>query len=250
MHIRYSAFWLQKQGSREEEYEDAFSPLCLNGESPAEFLCAVADGATETSFSGLWAQILVEAYVGKHLRRLDTPSVAGLAQQWQAAIDERTRAKPLPWYAEEKLKSGAYSSLLGLHLRANGRWSAVSIGDSCLFYIRPRRWLYGFPYADAEQFTNHPALLSTHADGLNSVNAAIRRGTWEDGDLFLLMTDALAHFFIAHPPFRKQLTDPELDQATFADLIAEVRAAKLCRNDDVTLVRICPTVGANGSGLA
>ena len=53
-----------------------------------------------------------------------------------------------------------------------------------------------------------------------------------------------------HPPFRKQLTDPELDQAIFADLIAEVRAAKLCRNDDVTLVRICPTVGANGSGLA
>jgi hypothetical protein len=248
MYIRYSAFWLPKQGSREEEYEDAFSPPCLTEDSPAEFLCAVADGATETSFSGLWAQLLVDAYVGKGLRRLDATSVSQLADQWHAAIAEKTRAKPLPWYAEEKLKSGAYSSLLGLQIRANGRWSAVSIGDSCLFYIRPRRWLYGFPYAHADQFNNHPALLSTHADDFGSVKATLKRGTWADGDLFLLMTDALAHFFIAHPAFRKRLTDPELDQAGFARLIEAVRAEKLCRNDDVTLVRICPSAGAADRG--
>ncbi|WP_343423259.1 hypothetical protein [Candidatus Flexifilum breve] len=191
---------------------------------------------------------MVDAYVGKGLRRLDATSVGQLADQWHAAIAEKTRAKPLPWYAEEKLKSGAYSSLLGCRFAPMAAGAPSASGDSCLFYIRPRRWLYGFPYAHAEQFNNHPALLSTHADAFGTVKATLKRGTWADGDLFLLMTDALAHFFIAHPAFRKRLTDPELDQAGFARLIEAVRAEKLCRNDDVTLVRICPSAGAADRG--
>ena len=65
MRVHYAAYWLPKEGSREDEYEDAFAPAQAADDAPSEFLCAVADGATETSFSGLWAQLLVEAYTGK-----------------------------------------------------------------------------------------------------------------------------------------------------------------------------------------
>ncbi|MBE2270087.1 MAG: protein phosphatase 2C domain-containing protein [Anaerolinea sp.] len=251
MHIAYAAFWLPKSGSREDEYEDAFAPAVAPVQAAlSEFLCAVADGATETSFSGLWAQLLVEAYADKHLRGLDAANLLPLIERWHAAIDERTRAKPLPWYAEEKLKAGAYSSLLGLQLRGDGRWGAVSVGDSCLFCLRPRRWLHGFPYVEAEQFNNHPALIPTHTDGLHRLEVVVRRGIWEDGDIFLLMTDALAHYFIAQPAVRRLFADPKLDQAGFTRLIEAARHDRLCRNDDVTLVTVRPTVGADGSGMA
>ena len=48
--------WLPKDGNGPEEYEDAFRSL------PEQGRFAVADGATETSFSGIWAAALVAAF--------------------------------------------------------------------------------------------------------------------------------------------------------------------------------------------
>src|SRR5688572_4132402 len=114
MRIRCNAFWLQKAGNTEDEYEDAFAPGTPVEGSFDEFRCAVADGATETSFSGLWAQILADAYVEQRLTRLHAELLAPLSSQWHAAITARTAHKPLPWYAVEKLEKGAFSSLMGL----------------------------------------------------------------------------------------------------------------------------------------
>ena len=160
MRIGFSAFWLQKAGNAAEEYEDAFAPAALpdDGGSCAEFRCAVADGATETSFSGLWAQILVDAFVDRaacRTSRRDRLSGA-LASDWRQAIDARTAHKPLPWYALEKLERGAFSSLMGLSIRADGSWRALCVGDSCLFHVRPRQAIRAFPYHHARQFNNHP----------------------------------------------------------------------------------------------
>ena len=60
MRLFYEAMWIQKAGSPEEEYEDAFWPRrSVSGESRQKETFAIADGATESSFSGVWAKQLV-----------------------------------------------------------------------------------------------------------------------------------------------------------------------------------------------
>src|SRR4051812_29570559 len=60
--IRADLLWLPKAGNSVEEYEDAWATSPDDESSPGQFVCAVTDGATETSFAGLWARLLAEAY--------------------------------------------------------------------------------------------------------------------------------------------------------------------------------------------
>lgn len=250
MRVAFESFWLQKAGSRPDEYEDAFAPPAVEDGARAEFLCAVADGATETSFSGLWAQILVDAFAGKRLNHLRPDRIDALAGEWQAEIGRRTRDKPLPWYAEEKLRAGAFSSLIGLYLREDRTWGAVCVGDSCLFQVRPRQSIRAFPFHTPEQFTNRPTLISTNSGSNHAIGALLTRGEWQEGDCFLLMTDALAHFFLSYRAARARLLTTPLSQADFERLIAAARRKKLCRNDDVTLLVVRPSLGEPDGGVA
>lgn len=248
MRIGFSAFWLQKAGNSGDEYEDAFaSSSVADGDCEfTDFRCAIADGATETSFSGLWAQILVDAFVSERLAQVKPETMVALSANWRAAID--SRHKPLPWYALEKLERGAFSSLLGLTIRADGGWRALCVGDSCLFHVRPKQAIRAFPYHLPDQFNNHPALISTRLDSV--VEARTARSKWKPGDYFLLMTDALAHFFLSQRKQRTRLAADGLDQAGFEQMIAHARGERICRNDDVTLVKIVPTPGEGQGGLA
>jgi hypothetical protein len=249
MRVRYAAYWLQKRGNEPAEYEDAFAPDAAALETCAEFRCAVADGATETSFSGLWAQILTRASVQKRLASNWKSETQVLAAEWDAHIAEKTREKPLPWYAEEKLRRGAFSSLLSLRLKDNGQWNGFCIGDSCAFHVRGGEIRTSFPYQSAAQFTNSPALISS----IPAQNAGLRpsypRGTWQYGDGFYLMTDALAQCFLADSVFRDfVLTTFSAD--SFTDAIQALWRDKRCRNDDVTLLKVQLVPGEESGGLA
>ena len=249
MRVRFNAFWMQKAGNLPEEYEDAFAPNASPDADTGrdEFWCAVADGATETSFSGLWAQLLVDHFVNQRPAQIKADHLSGLALNWRQAIDARTAHKPLPWYAVEKLERGAFSSLIGLTIRADGSWRALCVGDSCLFHVRPHQAIRAFPYYHPDQFNNHPVLLSTNAE---SVEVQGARGKWQDGDYFLLMTDALAHFFLSQRKLRAHLVSDALDQTGFEQIVAEARDDRICRNDDVTLLKIAPAAGDDPGGLA
>ena len=255
MHITYQSFWLQKAGNQLDEYEDAFAPV-VQAEIPPpttyvlpDFYCAVADGATETSFSGLWARNLVDAFVAGRLARITSEAVQDVAQEWQAEIAERTRAKPLPWYAEEKLQKGAFATLTGLHIRADGWWTALCVGDSCVFQLRPGAWIKPFPYSEPSHFNNHPLLLSTTSSQNRDVIPKRTRGKWKPGDYFLLMTDALAHYFLSDDSVRAQI-HRGLDQQSFETLIQTARHDKLCKNDDVTLLTVQLGTRVESGGLA
>jgi hypothetical protein len=130
---------------------------------------------------------------------------------------------------------------MGLSIHADGNWRAVCVGDSCLFHVRPKQAIRAFPYHTPDEFNNHPALLSTDTDAAFDAHNA--RGKWRDGDYFLLMTDALAHFFLSQRKMRGMLAADSLDHAGFASMIEAARGDRICRNDDVTLVKITPRFG-------
>jgi serine/threonine protein phosphatase PrpC len=250
MLITFKAFCLQKEGNDIAEYEDAYSPRILETDKHSEFRCAVADGATETSFSGLWAKILVDAFVEEDLSTIDQLRMKDLSLKWREEIALLTKDKPLSWYAEEKLERGAFSSLMGLHIKADGQWEAAWVGDSCLFQLRPPSYRKSYPYTEPDEFNNHPALISTNALDNSKISASTVRGKWREGDCFLLMTDALAHYFLSDKSLRSKLLPSLLNQELFEEIIHTARAAKLCRNDDVTLLKVCIKPGVRNGGMA
>lgn len=245
MLIDSRVFWLQKEGCSPEEYEDAYSLPELSSAETNVFRCAVADGATETSFSGLWAKILVDGYVN------GIESLSDMQADWWKQV----AGKDLPWYAEQKLEFGAYAAFVGLKIESSEvgdsralKWSATALGDCCLFHVRDGKLLQALPLDRWQQFNNTPLLLSSKADANadvlpKTVNAG---GELQSGDIFYLMSDAISNWFL-HRHAEKQdatmLLEQVCDQDEFAKIVTEQRSIKdesgraLMPNDDVTVIR-------------
>lgn len=173
-------------------------------------------------------------------------ALAPLQEAWWADVGRR----PLPWYAEEKLRSGAFSTLLALSLRERRHdrqitWSALAVGDTCLFIVRDRELITSFPVHASEAFDNSPLLISSIPARNRALDAALHRdsGLAQDGDRFYLATDALASWFLARHEEDAEpwnvLDDLVTDdaQGRFAEWIETERREHRIRNDDVTLLR-------------
>jgi hypothetical protein len=252
MHVIARAFSAQKLGNAEADYEDAFEPRRPVDATCERFRAAVADGATETSYSGLWARLLVHAYAGSrpYLENVEPARWAGALHRLQARWQRIINTAQLPWYAEEKARMGAFSSLLGLSLAdgdgQRGAWRAVAVGDSCLFQVRDGQLIRAFPYRSSEDFTNRPVLVSSVAAQNHDLAEHVLgdAGEWETDDAFYLMTDALACWFLkAHEDGeRPWCVLRDLDTADesrpFGDWVDGLRASQAMRNDDVTLLRV------------
>jgi hypothetical protein len=243
------ALWIQKAGNLESEYEDAFWPrprAC--GENCKNVSVAVADGATESSFSGVWAKQLVRACCHGGINPVNIGVVLpSIQSKWSRIV----RRKPLPWYAEEKIRNGAFSTVLGLTLRDgdeagnSGYWEAFAIGDSCLVQIRGDDTLATFPLSSYAEFNNSPFLLGSNPDSNNQLESHVQQlnGCWEAGDSFYLMSDAIAAWFFREIEERRKpwrtLRDLDHDRSLpFRPWVEALREQKLMKNDDVTLFRI------------
>jgi hypothetical protein len=246
--VEIRCFRLPKGGSSLEDYEDA------EAHDEAAGRCAIADGATEASFSKQWADLLVRHFVDPSVA-VPTPAtmpswLEAPARQWREGIQGRT----LPWYAQAKAEQGAFAALLGLQLRGttehgSGRWRAVAVGDCCLFHLRPGQSSLAvrraFPMQSASEFGRAPYLIGTRPTRLVEVSRSTRStgGWYHAGDIFVLASDALAHYLVRAN---------ELDTCAWNTLVqfhnaddfdawaSLLRSRKLLRNDDVTaLVVTC-----------
>ncbi len=241
LRLQIHTFALPKQGYQPDEYEDAWAH-----DATATRL-ALADGASDSFESRLWASALVQAFIDTPPAPQPEALLAWLEAPlhvWRQGI----RWQHLPWYAEEKARRGVFATLLGLTFawpetpaaEAEASWQAVALGDACLFQIRHETVIARFPVTQAADFGTTPALLSTRRDYTERSLAALATctGICLDNDLFVLATDALAAWFLAQieagaQPWKYLLT---LTDATFADGMAALRQDGAMRNDDVTLV--------------
>lgn len=239
--------WLPKRGNSVNEYEDAGA--C----NPERGRFAIADGATESSFAGSWARLLVDGFVAASD---PNPQSAGLDcwTDWLPPLQQRwldeVSNKELPWYAETKLQDGAFATFLGLRIgeAARGDWHAVAVGDGCLFQVRAEELRRAFPIEHAEEFGNAPWLIGSRDNSpVSLLQKEVRaNGDWCAGDRFWLMTDALAQWFLADVEAgRKPWTKLEAvlagddSLARFVDWVEDQRDRHALKNDDVTLIRVC-----------
>lgn len=253
MHFELSTFWLQKLGNNKSEYEDAFAPKTPRKYEKDKFFVALADGATESLFSSEWAEILTSSFVQNPFttKKKLKNKVDKLGEKWREIIN----GKYLPWYLEEKVKFGSFSSFLGVKFTQRlkrqsieGYWTAIAVGDTCIFQIRRDRLISSFPLKGSNEFGNTPALISSISSKNKIIwekNVKCIRKNWKVGDAFILATDALAHWFLYHyenkeKPWKSLLKFLEVNNSdeAFELWIDELRKKSQIKNDDVTLLII------------
>lgn len=251
MKIFVEPFFIEKAGNKKSEYEDAFWPL---QEAELDNSCirlAVADGATESSFSGIWASQLVKAFGGGRIQK--TTFWADIIKQqkkWARDVGKKT----LPWYAEEKAQAGAFAAFLGLEFREDETgisWKALGMGDCCLFQAgkranQKRNFLTFFPFESSASFGNRPPLISSvqASNDLVKEDLFYREGVAYTDDVFFLMSDAIACWFLTEKEMGFSPWEILEDLNTndegrdFPALIGALRQTKKLKNDDVTVLKI------------
>jgi hypothetical protein len=245
-------FWLPRRGNSPDEYEDAFAADDASGRY------AVADGASEGCFTGLWARLLVEDFVAQ--ADCDASPWPAALPAVQARWDADVRARNLDWDADLSVEQGASAAFLGVVLAVSPRppaeegqdaradcyrWQAVAVGDTCLLHTRDQVLLRAFPLERSDQFNSRPRLVGARMslDGVRQ-----RQRTWSDGcgqpgDRLWAMTDALAKWCLLEheaggDPWHalEALLDAPPSEDPFAAWIEGLRDAGRLLNDDVTLL--------------
>ncbi len=249
---KFSSYTLafQKAGMSWDEYEDA-SYSDYPGNKPiigkkkiVRF--AIADGATESSFSNMWAGQLAKAYCQND--KFDDSILQTLRIEWQKEIS----SKPLPWFAAEKVRQGAYATFCGLTLiykrgshDFEGKWFAHAVGDCLLVHISDNQIINIFPILSSDHLTNYPPLISSIQQPNNNLLnlLQIKKGVWKRFDVFYLMTDALAHWFLQQienggKPWELLNRFKKNSIVEFQTWVSQLREKNQMRNDDVTMLKI------------
>jgi len=243
------AFSCQKAGNARTEYEDAWA--VRGSDSPTRCRVAVADGATESSFSALWAALLVENFVRGRSHGPDFfKGLDAIRRLWKRKI----RGRPLPWYAAEKARRGAYAAFVGASLNAVNRgWRAVAIGDCCLLHVTglpsQMELVRAFLLSHSEEFGSSPFLVGSLKrpgdDPLSHVR--VIEGVLQQDDILFFASDALAAWLLrraekGEPAWEAIGPDGMRTKEDFEALVAQARDDGT-RNDDMTLVRLMRRAG-------
>jgi hypothetical protein len=238
--LRWLALSVPKRGHADHESEDAWRGCPRLGRF------AVADGASESCFAALWARLLTEGFIAVRRPRDLGSWLEASRRQWFAEV----MPLALPWYAEIKREEGAFATLLGVRARwptpdRPGRWQAVAVGDSCLFRVREGRGVRAFPIKQSSEFSNLPCLIGSRTGPIVAPKRS--SGSLRPGDRLLLMTDALAQWFLCAQetggrPWEAvtRLLSAAQPEDEFTAWIEELRTRNSLRNDDVTLLVIEP----------
>ncbi|MFH8610254.1 hypothetical protein ACH4D5_22515 [Streptomyces sp. NPDC018029] len=254
-----------KNGSTEAECEDAAHvvPAPLFDELvDAPLAVGMSDGATESVLAKDWAHLLARS-AAQHAWENDNVFGAGssfesfarsavsLWEPWleKYTAERTTRGNPLKWYEQAKLTAGASATLLMLRMDptpgGGWRWRCAALGDSCLFHVREGKVLRSFPVQEPDEFGVTPNLFNSlnHDSALIAARTLFLEGACEAGDRLLLMTDALAHWFLSatdHAQVLGELSEfsgPH-DGPRFTDWLQKLRSEGALHNDDVAVVRI------------
>lgn len=197
-------FWrswtVPKDGNKPEQNEDAARIEFLPAENgPGMWLIAVADGATEAVYSGLWARTLVAA-VAPDWPTLSDDDLNARLNQVRRSFSPIPTGEQVPWYVRNKfLTQGSQATLLPTIIESTGNPDeliirAIAVGDCCLFLFKGNGEMCAFPVRTSEDFGMHPALVGSRPQ--TSLDYLRWEARFEPGDVLLACTDAVGKWVL------------------------------------------------------
>ncbi len=228
------ALWCPKEGSTDEQYEDAYSL--------GDGVACVADGASAAVYARQWARLLVDEFcTGDPVPDRDDPlwsRVSALGKRWSEEVGQSGEGGNSSWWAEEKLPEGSQASLLVVRWEEN-KLHAASVGDVCLFVIRDNKFKWAFPLKKSAAFGNHPALIPTDPTKFKKKPPVVRfSANLEPEDRLFLCTDAIAQWFLMRHEQKARPWDELPAEENFRAWVQARRDDNSLKNDDVTLLEL------------
>ncbi|HYP53032.1 MAG TPA: hypothetical protein VEQ42_05800 [Pyrinomonadaceae bacterium] len=241
--IHAREFVLPKEGADADECEDAVG---VNSELRRY---ALADGATEAFDSKSWAKRLAEGWVAAETAATTAESFGAWVAEQGRALQESWDGRTLPWYAEEKARAGSFAAFVGLRFLEDGRHlraEVIALGDACMIHLRGGALHCAMPLSDAREFNSTPPLVPSQEALQEAALAKVvtDAGPAEHGDIFLLLSDAAAAWFLSlgeeDAPLRARFDAllTSSDAEPLAELFRDERRAGRIKDDDVAVVRV------------
>jgi hypothetical protein len=243
---RFDVRWVlaPKDGARPRDCEDAV------GHNLATGRFCVTDGAGEGVYSRLWARTLANGW--RNVGSSDQDDVAlreglkgldGVLRQRIGRLRQRIQDRQggrLFWFQSDD-RIAEFAAFVGLAFDDDGSWRALAVGDACVF-IEQGDGMVSFPLVRPEDFQGGAYLVpSAIDDDAGLVDHVCRAdGRRLVGDRFLLMSDAMACWYLSYPGRRSRLRDllERRDRPGLGALIARERRARRLRNDDIAVLSI------------
>lgn len=237
--MKIDTYYSQKIGNKPEEYEDAFAV------NPGRGKIAVADGASDSIFSGLWARSLVKSYVESDLTITDVEFVEKLVSAARAKWHNDIEWDSLRLFVKNKAINGSFSTMILAESISDTEFTKVrvlGVGDSCIILNR-KDSACSFPLESHEDFNITPELVwSGYGSPFskeyrwNRPPFQLRDFVIDPGETVLMATDALSKWILQYfPESWEKVTSQDIDLRTlFENQVKEGRM----RNDDLTLLKI------------
>jgi len=211
---------------------------------------AVADGATRSFLSSIWAELLVKYFCSDKYDN-DLIQIKKDWRKWLAVIQKKWRkhaetkvAKNKKYYLINRLNQNesAVSTFVGIEFKNEGQhlsWQAMIVGDTCLFHLRFKNKKYRtdrYLLKKASQFDSFPEYFASYEKD-NKYEPSFIEGTCQQGDYFIIATDALAQWIMSYIDLKNKNPLKILERLTeeTIDKLRKNKSLKL-ENDDVAIL--------------
>lgn len=232
------AFSSPKLGNSSAETEDAYAFNTERGK------VAVADGASDSIFSGLWARALVSSYVNSDLSLKQSNFMDLLINAARMKWHSEIEWDALRLFIKNKAVAGSYSTIIFLESLDGPAFRharALSVGDSCLL-IKRKEVLISFPIVRHEDFNISPKLVWSGygAPFKGDYRWNLPEFLMKDfyilpDDSVIVATDAVSKWIIQYFPESWDIVTSDQDLKEV--FTKEVRERRM-RNDDLTFLRV------------
>jgi hypothetical protein len=239
--VKKTRLWTMIEPKPGEVSQDAVAA------APELGLFAIADGVTNSSYSGEFARALVRRWTE------DPPKQVGEFASWMTsaqdewAVEVEPKLAPLrkSWYNRNKRFQGD-AAFVGAKLFRNGerrQLHLMGIGDTVAILVRGGKIKQSFPLVEAHEFSNEVKALPSVGDAPFKVRESI----WDvkPGDEVFMATDALAAWLFTEveagrdpfPQLRKLKTAAEMKAFVEGARAGELPGVGEMNVDDTTLAR-------------
>lgn len=242
--LQVRSFQMSKLGNKSADCEDSFSA------DPSAQRFAMADGASSSLFSDIWARSLTQTAIeaggdiGEDSAEEKISEIMLLARnKWYSSIPWDS----LPWFLKNKAVSGSYSTLLitEFHrLASSYGFTTLAVGDTCIFKVSHGEPKFSFPLSEPREFNNSPKLVWSGKG--NPLPEKIRlslpkhvrtQGIVSPGEKIVLATDAIAKWMLEFQGFDRIISAIGEHDVMKRFVSSEINNKRM-RNDDITVAVI------------